>query len=650
MSSTYEYDTLGTRGFRILRLLRAEQSDHVLKCRLEVVGLSDRPPTSYYALSYVWGSLAPSVDIEIGNKTIKITETLSRCLKRLRLTDGDVILWVDQICINQQDPDERSTQVQIMGDIYRNAVSVIAWLGDDPDGNSPILKQLLDDIHLDQNGEPDLECFVRNHLPERESPKWRALDALLRLPYFTRVWVMQEVILGRKVSFRWSEVEFDLTRLRGLVDAAHRAGEREFYGDNPIGTFGLHCAMSLTDPPESRSFESIMNYVAHRHATDPRDRIYAILGFVEDGPSIVPHYDMPVQTVFTDAAMQVISLRKNLDILSYVAHSVNHHLDPAEWPTWVPTWDGPISPMIHKFGRGYSVTNPNSFTLPALDAENRSLSIRGLLFSSIEFLGMLPEGSEVAKVMDSYAAAKVWDAWKLASGFEPTRKLYGPFFLDMFVSTLLGGWPEDDRDELKSNNSANDESFRDFASFWADVLARTVRWVQDSSEDPVPFVRERVVLADLLAARFKSEKENTLSQDSAPSVDWKSEMANDPDYADHRTSLLEKMKQKFDEPTADFVSRELAYFYPGANWHKVYSRFNQAGNTHTFFVLSDGQIGIGPLIMEKTDVVAALNGGRVPFVLRPVDGGYFFVGECYTAGCVHENLIIGQEAKMLQLR
>jgi len=65
-------------------------------------------------------------------------------------------------------------------------------------------------------------------------------------------------------------------------------------------------------------------------------------------------------------------------------------------------------------------------------------------------------------------------------------------------------------------------------------------------------------------------------------------MTNDPEYIKKRTGLFEIMKEKFDEPTADFVSRELAYFYPSANWYEGYSRWHNAGSIHIFFVLSDG--------------------------------------------------------------
>ncbi|KAK3378626.1 heterokaryon incompatibility protein-domain-containing protein [Lasiosphaeria ovina] len=661
MDSAYEYGVLGAGEFRVLRLIRAEQGDDDLKCRLDRVRLSDRPPASYYALSYVWGSGAASESIKVvgdnnnnNNKTVKITETLSKCLKRYRLADADLVLWVDQICINQQDLDERSAQVQIMGDIYRNAASVLAWLGEDPGGSCLALAQFLGDMHLGANGEPDIDCFVRNHLPEAKSPKWEALDALLGLPYFSRVWVMQEVILGRKVSFRWgADLGFDLTQLRALVSAADRAGTSELFFSS-VGTVGIHRAMVLTNPPQERRFEDVMIRVAHRHASNPRDRIFAVLGFVDDRPGIVPRYDTPVRAVFTDAAMQVIAQRKNLDILSYVSYPVSHAPDPAKWPTWVPAWDYPISPFIVKSGA--STTDLDRFAMPCLDAENHSLGVRGRPFGRIEFLGMTPAGrSDFAQATRNYTAEKIWEAWKFASAFEPTRKRYGPFFLDMFLSSILGGWAEDDRDKLASDHSVNDKIFRDFAAFWADVLARTVRWIQDDPGDPVPFVKERIVLAELLAVRFKDKhipQDNNNNNNSAPPPvdDWRSELANDAQCAEIRTELLGKMEQKFDGPAADFVSRELSYFYHDADWVRVSEIWDHAGSTHAIFALSDGRLGIGPLIMEKTDVVVALNGGRVPFVLRPTDGGYVFLGACYTAGCIHENLVVSQEEEMFQLR
>ena len=78
---------------------------------------------------------------------------------------------------------------------------VIAWLGDDPEGHLFAFKELMSDVHPSQDGQPDFECFKRNHLPSPDSPKQKALNAFMALPYFSRVWVMQEVILASSIKF-----------------------------------------------------------------------------------------------------------------------------------------------------------------------------------------------------------------------------------------------------------------------------------------------------------------------------------------------------------------------------------------------------------------------------------------------------------------
>jgi Heterokaryon incompatibility protein (HET) len=91
-------------------------------------------PHSYEALSYVWGFLSSSESLRCDGKSISITPNLRDALRKLRLVDRHRALWVDQICINQSDKDEKSSQVALMDRIYRMAEQVIAWLGPNPDG------------------------------------------------------------------------------------------------------------------------------------------------------------------------------------------------------------------------------------------------------------------------------------------------------------------------------------------------------------------------------------------------------------------------------------------------------------------------------------------------------------------------------------
>jgi hypothetical protein len=90
---------------------------------------------SYVALSYVCGTDQPSIPIDCGNGTLPVlvTKNCHAALRRLRKTSRKRTLWIDALCINQQDKDERGYQVAMMKDIYSNASRVYIWLGEGTD-------------------------------------------------------------------------------------------------------------------------------------------------------------------------------------------------------------------------------------------------------------------------------------------------------------------------------------------------------------------------------------------------------------------------------------------------------------------------------------------------------------------------------------
>jgi hypothetical protein len=93
-----------------------ESYDQLLSCNLECASLHDRP--KYTALSYVWGDASDTLPILLGGHRIQITRSLSEALHQLVLDPTIGQLWVDAICINQQDDQEMGWQVSIMGSIY----------------------------------------------------------------------------------------------------------------------------------------------------------------------------------------------------------------------------------------------------------------------------------------------------------------------------------------------------------------------------------------------------------------------------------------------------------------------------------------------------------------------------------------------------
>jgi hypothetical protein len=127
-----------TRSSRVLLLQPSNNRSAVLSCSLEEMSMDakDKVERCYNALSYVWGSKIGTQRFLCDGQTVLITPNCESALRHLRDKRKEVILWVDAICINQEDLAERPQQVLLMGDIYRRAFEVIIWLGEGTDSIS----------------------------------------------------------------------------------------------------------------------------------------------------------------------------------------------------------------------------------------------------------------------------------------------------------------------------------------------------------------------------------------------------------------------------------------------------------------------------------------------------------------------------------
>lgn len=160
-------------------------------------------PVWYTALSYVWGKPALVKSMICNGKHFAITNNLGLALHHLRRSDVSIMLWVDQICINQDDLQEKSQQVVLMGTIYQRAWSTLVWLGEEADNSDEAIDTLQNTktaLQYYQDGRaPNAEDFERLFLPASDSPKWHELGKLMRRPWFQRIWVIQEVVLSQQI-------------------------------------------------------------------------------------------------------------------------------------------------------------------------------------------------------------------------------------------------------------------------------------------------------------------------------------------------------------------------------------------------------------------------------------------------------------------
>ncbi|KAH8808691.1 heterokaryon incompatibility protein-domain-containing protein, partial [Xylogone sp. PMI_703] len=167
-----------------IRLLHLEPTssldDTSVRCTLKHVRLSAKP--RYEALSYMWGPKSMKL-IELNGVQCEVRENLWQALIHLRETNSTRIIWIDAVCINQNDIEERNSQVSQMGAIYRKAWRVVTWLG--PEDPSTELGVWALNNHTK---------YLSQSISEHWINQLKAVKNLCDRGYWTRLWIIQEVL------------------------------------------------------------------------------------------------------------------------------------------------------------------------------------------------------------------------------------------------------------------------------------------------------------------------------------------------------------------------------------------------------------------------------------------------------------------------
>ncbi|KAF7534324.1 hypothetical protein G7054_g6301 [Neopestalotiopsis clavispora] len=347
-----------------------------------------RPPTrshpryhrftwgDYGALSYTWGDQSDKVPILLDGHVVRVGRNLEAALRAL-CTDPDYMdglpLWVDAICINQRDLDERSKQVKRMGDIFGGSLMMTIWLGtatgddgqplaDDVQRGLDMLVEAVEQCTDKRAAQVELDALLND--PDKRAPALDAIELVVQKTYWSRVWVIQEkclgpynpvVVLGR---FR-----FALMRLHQLLAHAHTVGgatrdrekvwrilklvelvvaNQERLG---VGVLSAEASPEQVVERRRRDLDDIgLLLMLGRLAgcKDERDKLYGLMGMMPACVSrhIVPDYGAPVPRVFADFARALI---RGFDSLDLVLTGATDTPLGARLASWVPdltdTWD-----------------------------------------------------------------------------------------------------------------------------------------------------------------------------------------------------------------------------------------------------------------------------------------------------------------------
>jgi hypothetical protein len=333
-SQTYQTQPLdaGRREIRLLNL-QPRTTDHII-ATLSVADLASAAGT-YACVSYVWGNPNETVPIEVDGHELQVTTNLFDLLHHIRDPNDILVLWADAICINQQDLEEKSHQVGMMGDIYSGCSLVHAWLGaSSPPSSLEINPFTIFDHFADGKHWHDLPGILEEGDDEGEPSdafvdQMAALRLVIDSPWWTRSWTVQEIILpgstilwygsysttwnrfsltignkdassvtcctqGREMMESWPKVnqfnEFMSTI--EMIDKLRRSRHQSTAAS--IGALASH--------EERVSFRSILLHFSNRQCKDPRDKVFSILGLAHGHmfDAYTPNYKQTLADCFTD--------------------------------------------------------------------------------------------------------------------------------------------------------------------------------------------------------------------------------------------------------------------------------------------------------------------------------------------------------------
>jgi len=565
----------------------------------------------FQALSYVWGDpndrrdlivlpVASDSDPEEAHlpTLLSVTANLAEAIRYFPYPDKHIVFWIDAICINQGDLAERAQQVTLMGEIYASASGVYAWLGP-PSEDSNLAMNLLyrigESVGLDDNsyeirpresaftrasamskGYTDLLCDLRFPIPW-DGPEAQALERLFYRPWFERLWIRQEITLGGDraglvcggSSIEWSVFRKAAVLLNQKIkDHNHPRYEQWVARTELVADVCVHARVWLGQ---------LLRQIQKAECTDPRDRVYGILGILPPesraiAGKIKPNYTKPVAEVYKDFVLAAMEVTGRADLLSECFLPADNDDDDDEssrtrdWrPSWVPNW---------------SSKREKGFNMNQLCADGQS-SVAGGWYVEDDAGGggvLRIKGVRVDEVTTVMPTPKLTVDTTPARDGDDTPAAFVPPILDFIkrICATLDVSPEDRAPYGPLGSSSG-------------------------SGNGTTTVLEAICYALSGGGHFRDHLSEQMAASTTPSLH------------DFR----------------ELIRHALAYKMEDASTHRPPSPHTSAClklmvstvQDRAIFLTSEGYVGVGPAAMRPGDEIAVLLGCMRPLVLRPQQRG-----------------------------
>ncbi|KAF4448948.1 heterokaryon incompatibility protein [Fusarium austroafricanum] len=497
-------------------------------------------------------------------------------------------IWIDQICINQDDKKERAIQVDMMKHIYSLSLGTIIWLGTNVPNVETILSlvdrmSILYEQDLNPNGTRRRSRYTWDEylsigLPSAKDPAWIAFGQILSRPWFIRSWVIQEAALSKvppQMICGTQELSWEkfVPAASWLLSMCYQFTPLNISLKSPTipALRSLKLFNELVQSTLPWDLTTLLNKSIRFKASEPRDKVYSLLALTKEADtgklplSLQANYERPVEQVFRDVTRHIVTSTRSLAVLSLIRY--------------VPDWDRYSSWVVdftaqaqwdrlsyfnwdqndHTARCLVETLNHSSAGRPAVVAKDLPDHILGLEGLEIDTVNAV-HGAMSKPELVSFKSRDIWFAWKEACQRLEERYPTTEAIARAFMVTLTANWSLNDHERM---------SDQPLSHFWQ-YLSQVYHQFRDSgSKDELDADRETTKYQ--FSPHLNSDRDANL-------------------FSLHLDAAYERRL---------FFTKDLSY------------------------------IGLGPRIMEKNDILCVLFGGATPFVLRRVGKYYRLVGECY---------------------
>ncbi|TPX08072.1 uncharacterized protein E0L32_010272 [Thyridium curvatum] len=634
--------TLGNDAHDSIQLRRRTVSGWARRFRNEP---GARPPDGaarfrwgdYAALSYVWGSETDRRPIVLNGAETTVTVNLEVALRAMHRTGhytGNFRLWIDAICINQADEEEQAAQVARMRDIYSGAWGVVAWLGE-AGGYSDDALDLLETF-AGMAEESQQRPFGQLRLPSSFffGNRFSGLNALMERPYWSRLWVVQEVVLGASATvLRCGDRRMDWVTFCSAIDVLFRADmwlikdellrseqERRSEPDaKPAwSTLWLHLVHKdlrilsrYHEEYDGRwlGLRRLLDIACSSECRDRRDKVFALLGMMDPqiAKSLSHDYSMSSAILFASVSRAFITRSNNLEALRE-GNPWGHSGAPSWAADW--TWKGRLRysrPGMPLWGFWQVSHEPE----PSLAEEvYRAAGDRAAEFNFVGPRILRCKGFVFDRVAGLGAPGRgywMWDDGKLIqypswrSGYGGYKETAAALCRTLLLDRLSGSRRAEPRHAAVLSLPKNFEVAR--------PQFERLGWVWMSSQEGYYF-------------RYNLWRE-----------------AND------------NLQMGEDTRLGDYFFNTIRDDFEEQDYAEVYGAFDRTCKERRYMLTEKGYMGWAPDNIignddhqtRKGDLLCIIFGCSVPLVIRPWIGGYEVVGEAYVDGFMD-----GEALKLLE--